>query len=427
MASIFRKPGNSMWWVTYNHNGKRLRHSLRTTDERAALKKLKKLEGELVTGELESRSLTLIVPLLEEFTGHLATTRTRKSYKNDISYLRIFFGPICEALKPGSTRNRRFGPGEGSAGKDRFKGRHVEVKTLEQLSANMMSNFINMRITKDGISPKTANRMREVLHVMFNYAIRQHGFRSLDRRFSNPVDAVPRRREEETEIRFLTLDQIEEQMEVLAGEPVLRAMVAVLIYAGLRREEVLWLTPADVDLRAAMIRVCKKTVGEETWWPKTRRNRRVPISTVLRSFLESYKPPSDSIWFFPSPRKRRWHPDNFSQALREINDKHGLPWGCLDYRHTFGSQLARRGVSLFKISALLGNSPEICRRHYAALIPAEMSADVEFPRQTPSEEAPTAGPFGPPTTRGVARHEPRPLSQEDGDRVSYSHEWRRSG
>lgn len=378
MASIFRKPGKAVWWVHYYRKGKRFRYSLRTTDERAAVKKLKKLEGELVTGELESRSLTPIVPLLEEFTGHLATTRTRKSYKNDISYLRIFFGPICEALKPGGTRNRRFGPGEGSAGIDRFKGHHVEVKTLEQLSANVMSNFINMRITMDGISPKTANRTREVLHVLFNYAIRQHGFRSLDRRFSNPVDAVPRRREEEPVIRFLTLDQIDKQLNVLADDPVLKAMVAVLIYAGLRREEVLWLTRADVDMRGGMIRVCKKMVGEETWWPKTRRNRRVPISSVLRGFLECYSPYGDSIWFFPSPRKHRWHPDNFSQALREINEKHELPWGCLDFRHTFGSHLAMKGESLFKISELMGNSPEICRRHYAALVPEEMRDSVEF-------------------------------------------------
>lgn len=67
---------------------------------------------------------------LEGFAGHLATTRTGKSYKNDISYLRIFLGPICDALKPGGTRNTRFGKAEGSVVKDRFAGRHVEVKTL---------------------------------------------------------------------------------------------------------------------------------------------------------------------------------------------------------------------------------------------------------------------------------------------------------
>lgn len=50
----------------------------------------------------------------------------------------------------------------------------------------------------------------------------------------------------------------------------------------------------------------------------------------------------------------------------------------LDFRYTFGSQLAQNGVSLYKIATLMGNSPEICRRHYAALIPEGMAEDVEF-------------------------------------------------
>jgi len=378
MASIFRKPGKAEWWVTYYHHGKRYRHSLRTTDQRLALKKLKKLEGEMVTGELESKTTTPIVEFLEQFAGHLASTRTRKSYKNDISYLRVFFGPICDALKPGSPRNARYGEGEPKEVDDKFKGRHVEVKTLEQLTANLIGDFISRRITVDGISPKTANRMREVLHLMFNYAVRQHGFRSLDRRFPNPVDALPRRREEQPVIRFLSLEQIDQQLRVLEHEPTLKTMVAVLIYAGLRREEVTWLTPADVDFKTDMIRVCKKTVGNETWCPKTRRNRRIPISRVLRGMLDAYRPLAGSTWFFRSPRGHRWNPDNFSQDLRETNARNELPWGCLDFRHTFGSQLAAKGESLFKISELMGNSPEICRRHYAALVPEEMRESVEF-------------------------------------------------
>jgi len=37
-----------------------------------------------------------------------------------------------------------------------------------------------------------------------------------------------------------------------------------------------------------------------------------------------------------------------------------------------------KGESLYKISALMGNSPEICRRHYAALAPESLTATVEF-------------------------------------------------
>jgi len=48
------------------------------------------------------------------------------------------------------------------------------------------------------------------------------------------------------------------------------------------------------------------------------------------------------------------------------------------YRHTFGSQLAMKGESLYKISKLMGHSPEICRKHYAALLPESLLESVEF-------------------------------------------------
>ena len=81
---------------------------------------------------------------------------------------------------------------------------------------------------------------------------------------------------------------------------------------------------------------------------------------------------------FPSPQEKKWDPDNFSRDLRKINRANGLNWSCLDFRHTFGSHLAQKGESLYKISKLMGNSPEICRKHYAALIPEEMTDVVEF-------------------------------------------------
>jgi len=172
-------------------------------------------------------------------------------------------------------------------------------------------------------------------------------------------------------------------------------MVAVLIYAGLRREELLWLMVDDIDLRSSpngghgMIRVRAKTIegNDQTptvsWQPKTRVNRAVPISLALRAYLDRHTPrPSDHGWFFPSPDGKRLDCDNFSADLRAANDEAGLQWACLDYRHTFGSQLAQAGVSLFKIATLMGNSPEICRRHYASLAPEAMIVNVEFATQS---------------------------------------------
>lgn len=235
MATLFRR--GKTWWIDTGTNGKRLRWSLKTTHERVARRKLKKYEYEQLTGDLELPSLTPIDSFLPSFCEHLETIRSRKAYKNDVSYLRTFFGPVCEALKPGSTLNRRHEARKRIKVKDKLARRHVRVASLEDLTSGMIDAHIIGRMKRDHIAPKTANRLREVLHVMFNYAIRQHGFRSLDRRYPNPVDAVPRRRETAPQIRFLSVKQIDEQLGVLSDQPVLQAMVAVYVYAGLRRED----------------------------------------------------------------------------------------------------------------------------------------------------------------------------------------------
>jgi hypothetical protein len=40
--------------------------------------------------------------------------------------------------------------------------------------------------------------------------------------------------------------------------------------------------------------------------------------------------------------------------------------------------LAQKGESLFKLAELMGDSPGICRRHYAALLPEQVRDTVEF-------------------------------------------------
>ena len=188
MATLFRR--GKVWWMNAGVAGQRLRWSLDTTDERIARHKLKKFEYEHATGDLTLPSVTPLAPFLQAFCEHLETARSRKAYKNDVSYLRTFFGPVCDALKPKSTLNRDHVPKKPIKVKDKLPRRHVQVATLEDLTPGLIEEHITRRMRLDGIAPKTANRLREVLHVLFNHAIRQHAFRALDRRFPNPVDAV---------------------------------------------------------------------------------------------------------------------------------------------------------------------------------------------------------------------------------------------
>jgi integrase len=384
MASLIKRNGTYyvQWYV-----GKCIRRqSLRTDSYQIAKAKLAQCQVAHAQGSdspLPTR--TPIPTVLTAYVGHIRATKSPKSAQNDIYYLREAFGPCCQALRITSRRPtpkaRRRPARADDCGRRTIPP--IEAPCFEAITPQQIATFIETKIRRQGIRPKTANHYRSIIRRVFNWAMKQNGIRTPDRR--NPAAAVEPYREKARPIRYLTLAQIDEQLNALIDRPTLQTMVATLIYAGLRRAELLWLTLDDVDLppgAPAMLRIRPKHYHGIEWTPKTGVARVVPISTALRPYLERHAPrPSDGPgrgWLFPSPQSTRWDEDNFSADLRLANGEHGLIWSSLDYRHTFGSQLAQKGVSLYKISQLMGNSPEICRRHYAALVPEAMLGEVEF-------------------------------------------------
>jgi len=381
MASLIKR--NHNYYIQWRIGKKIKRKSLDTESYQIAKERLRQFESSKLRGEdIPLPTKTRLTDILTRYVEHIRVIKTPKSAQTDIYYLRQMFGPVCNALEVTSRKfslkalKRPPKPGQDR----RFKMSAIEVEYLEQITTADVANFMTSHVRSRGLAPKTANRYREIINRVFNWAMQEQGVKIPGN--INPVSKVSKYKEHAPEIRFLTLAQIEEQLRALQDYPQLQAMVAMYIYAGLRREELLWLTFDDIDLKSGpygMIRLRGKTVDGEFWQPKTKVNRAVPISSSLRYYLERYTPRiTPEKWFFPSPQGKRYDPDNFSSDLRNANEKAGLQWTCLDFRHTFGSQLAMKGESLYKISTLMGNSPEICRRHYAALIPEAMCESVEF-------------------------------------------------
>jgi integrase len=122
---------------------------------------------------------------------------------------------------------------------DRFARKHVVAEHLEDVTTGLIEGFLSRRCREDGIGPKTMNRTREVLHRLFEYAIKSWNFVSRDRRSQNPAAQVQRRREPAPTIRFLTTEQIAEQLKAIDAKVALYAPVVLMIYAGLRRDETL--------------------------------------------------------------------------------------------------------------------------------------------------------------------------------------------
>lgn len=383
MASLIKRGG--VYYLQWYEGRRKRRRSLHTDSLQIAKEKRRQYESAMLRGldnPLPTR--TPIGKVVEEYVRHIRTVKTAKSAQTDVYYLREAFGTVCPGLEITARRvseRARRRPVKETADR-RFRAMHIEAPHFEAITTGDIQTFMDGHVRSRGLAPKTGNRYREILCRLFNWAMTTGRVRMPGG--VNPAGRVARYRERAPQISYLTLPQIDEQLAALRFKPQMHAMVAMLIYAGLRREELLWLTIEDVDRHrprsgVPMIRVRAKTIGGQSWQPKTRVNRAVPISSTLAKILERYTPrASDAGWFFPSPEGRWWDPDNFARDLRKANRESGLQWTCLDYRHTFGSQLAQKGVSLYKIATLLGNSPEICRRHYAALVPEAMAGEVEF-------------------------------------------------
>ena len=143
----------------------------------------------------------------------------------------------------------------------------------------------------------------------------------------------------------------------------------IAIYAGLRRSEIVRLRWENI--LPSCIEIVKS---------KTKNQRQVPLSEKLRRKLDEYRrkynpDPKDRI--VPWPEKLySWQSAtkdlllvHWEKACPEI-PRHKRGWNV--FRHTFASRHAQHGLSIDVIAAWLGDSPKICREHYARYVPENM-------------------------------------------------------
>jgi integrase len=283
----------SVYYIRYCVGSKKRKVTADTDNYQLAKEKLRQFEAAQARGDVSPLpTKTLITDVLTAYVAHVRATKTAKSAQTDIYYLRDAFGPICDALKVTSrklsakAKKRPPKPGQDR----RRKALRIEADYFERITTAQVAAFISGQVANRGLAPKTANRYREILTRLFNWAMSQHGIKMPGD--NNPGAAVERYKETAPEIRFLTLEQIDRQLDTLQEHLQLQVMVTMLIFAGLRREELLWLTDDDLDWSAGtngVIRVRAKTIGDESWQPKTKKNRAVPISTRLKAHLDKWR------------------------------------------------------------------------------------------------------------------------------------------
>jgi integrase len=143
-------------------------------------------------------------------------------------------------------------------------------------------------------------------------------------------------------------------------------------HAGLRKAEIIEARPDWFDLTKGLIHV-RKT---ESFRPKDRDERTIPMTKAFKSFLKAYGKRSSFMLHPEVPHGKSRYRWDFRRPWAEYVAEHK----CAEVtphiaRHTFASLLASAGVSIYKIAQWLGNDVRVVQQHYAKLLPK--NADIE--------------------------------------------------
>jgi hypothetical protein len=185
MASILKR--GKTFYVQYYVGNRQRRVSLHTTSLQIAKEKVRQIESAQVRGtDIPLPTRTPLVQMVKAYIQQLNTVKTPRNVRRDIHYLRSTFGSICPEME---LKNKKISQkGIKRPGKDYVPP--IEVNFFEQITTFDIANFIASQVRSKGLAPKTANRYREILTRLYNWAMEQYGIRMPENR--NPAAKVER-------------------------------------------------------------------------------------------------------------------------------------------------------------------------------------------------------------------------------------------
>jgi integrase len=146
-------------------------------------------------------------------------------------------------------------------------------------------------------------------------------------------------------------------------------------HAGMRKQEIIEARPDWFDLKAGSIHV-RKT---DTFRPKDRDERTIPMTKAFKAFLKSYGLRSPFMLHPQIERGKSRYRWDFRRPWAEYMAQNKCPAVTPHIaRHTFASLLASAGVSIYKIAQWMGDDVRVVQQHYAKLLPKDADIEAAF-------------------------------------------------
>lgn len=262
------------------------------------------------------------------------------------------------------------------------------IGTIQHATTRQLNEFLDHIAIKN--SPATRNRAQASLSGFFNW-LRKTGYMP---KSYNPLEGIKQAREERPEDGII-IWEINEVRKLLRRARRRKDGIAIWIgiLAGLRRGEIARLrwrhitesyiiveksktgrkrqVPMSPLLYAELIKSKEnpRIFGEKNMTERAEKHEQKRIEAYRKTGLVVPWPESNGGWETAARRMVDIHlPNLFPKLHKESPEK--FNWN--PFRHTFASRHAQNGVPLDVIAAWLGDSPKVCKEHYARYVPKKL-------------------------------------------------------
>ena len=297
---LIKRSGSACWYCRFTApDGRRVFETTRTTDKRQAQEYEAKLKTRLwrehQLGESQATWPEAVISWLKS-----TTHKDRRNVEQRLRWLHGVLGHL----------------------------------SLQEISAATLASIRAQRLA-DGLSPATVNRYLAVVSAVLRHAHKAGMVKS--------VPPIPRLKEPEGRLRYLTPDEAQNLIDRLSGH--LKDMAEFALATGLREANICGLEWGRVDMERRL-----------AWVPadqsKSGKPIRVPLNAWAITVLER-RCGIDPVWVFTYRGKRltRCNNTGFRKAVADLGWS-DVSWHTL--RHTWASRHVMNGTPIQALKELGG-------------------------------------------------------------------------
>jgi site-specific recombinase XerD len=303
----------------------------------------------------------------------LVAESTKKGQSKCIMYIELVLQQFCDyaiyicGYTPSTKRRYTF------AVKQYLK--HAQIAKIDEVTEdNVRAFFLHGRIERKWQSSSYLTYYKSLL-VFFRWCIKEKYLTK------NPVSDIPVPKLEKKFPPKLTKQEALRVLEVAYNLPYsnkfLRqrnhAIIAMFLFAGLRKGELIHLKYADVDIENFTIFV---KLG------KGNRDRRIPMSMTLAKSLKCYIEERKLLGrscpeFFVSFTENKGFADmGIKRLVNRVRQASGIEFTAHRLRHTFATLMNDGGCDIYSLSKMMGHSDIKTTTIYLAASPEHLRSQI---------------------------------------------------